>query len=109
MRSTICQPSAARRTCPAARSSSGREAELRPAGGGTVTGTTVVRPSGAQKIISSSKDRCGSWAKADAPSPPELGGHLAIWATSYHRFVVASIVRVAAKTFPGDVGDFVVL
>src|SRR6059058_2904479 len=109
MRSTICQPSAARRTCPAVRSSSGRDAELRTAVDATVTGTTVARTSGAQKIVCSSKDRWGSWAKADAPPPPERRGHLAIWAGSDHRLKVASIVRIAAKTFPGDVGDFGVL
>src|SRR3954467_4032400 len=109
MRSTICQPSAARRTCPAVRSSSGRDAELRTAVDATVTGTTVVRTSGAQKIICSSKDRWGSWAKADAPPPPELRVRFAIWAASDYRFVIASIVRVTTKTFPGDVGDLGVL
>jgi hypothetical protein len=43
-----------------------------------VTGTTAGRTSGAQKIVCSWNDLCGSWAKAEAPSPPEFLGHAAI-------------------------------
>ena len=37
------------------------------------------------------------------------GGHFTIRTVGDHRFVVASIIRIATKTFPGDVGDFSIL
>lgn len=72
-------------------------------------GTTIGRTSGAQKTVCCLNDLNGSWAKADAPSPLEFGRHFVIRAVGDHRFVVASVVHAATKTFSGDVGDFGVL
>ena len=58
------------------------------------------------KIVCSSNDLCGSWAKAETPFPPEFLCHFDIGTVGDHRLKVASIVRVATKTFAGDVGDF---
>lgn len=55
------------------------------------------------------EDFCGSWAKADTPPPPEFLGHFATWAIRNHRFVVALIVHVHTKPFPGDVSDLSIL
>ena len=71
-----------------------------------LTGTTAARTSGAQKIVCSSKDLCGSWAKADTPFPPEFVSHLAVRTVGNHHLVLTPIVGVAAETFPGDVGNF---
>jgi hypothetical protein len=49
MRSTACQPSTARRTWPAVRSSSGRDGAPPSSAPATLTGTTAARTSGAQR------------------------------------------------------------
>src|SRR5256885_15403837 len=93
----------------AVKSSSGGGADLRETAGAVVTGTTDARTSGVQKIACSLEDFCGSWAKADAPPPPEFVGHFAVGAVRNHCFVVALVVNVHTKAFPGDVGDISVL
>lgn len=104
-----CHPSEARCTSPTARSSSGRGAS--PLRGDVVaaTGTTVGRTSGAQKMVCSPQDLSGSWAKADTPPPPEFRRYLSVRTVGDHRLVVAAIIRIATKTFPGDVGDVSIL
>ena len=56
-------------------------------------------------MVWSPQDPCGSCSKADAPPPPEFRVYLGIRTVGDHRLVVASIIRVATKTFPCDVGD----
>src|SRR5262249_49489651 len=72
-------------------------------------GTTEDNTSGAQKIGCSRNDLCGLWAKAETPPPPEFGTCFGIVPSGYHCPVVALIGLIAAKEFPGDVGNVSVL
>ena len=73
-RSSACQPSGARRISAPERAFRSRLKDLPGEDGSAwLRGTTVGRASGAQKTVCSWKDPSGSAAKAEAPSPPEIG------------------------------------
>src|SRR5262249_30520300 len=110
MRRTACHPSDARRRSAAERLTSGNPAtSLSVDAAVCLIGTTEDNTSGAQKIGCSRNDLCGSWAKAETPPPPEFGTCFGIVPSGYHCPVVALIVLIAAKKFPGDVGNVSVL
>ncbi len=64
-------------------------------------GTTLGKASGAQKMVCSKKDRWGSCAKADAPSPSEFGAHVPAPLASLP--ISKSEVRTAPERFPSKI------
>ena len=67
-------------------------------------GMIVGRTSGAQNMAWSCDDPAGSVTKAEAPSPSECCHHDGIGFGMRELTMVAVVIRIAAKAFPGKAG-----
>src|SRR5258708_17705857 len=103
MRNRTCQPSDACRISPADISARLSEFPVDAAVLRTI-GMIVGRTSGAQNMAWSCDDPAGSVTKAEAPSPSESCDHNRIGIRMRELTMVAVVIRIAAKAFPGKAG-----